>query len=253
MSRGSVQIVSSPTEKPISLAAGLRTGHSFRHQQGIVEGTPASGWSTIWRRGQTTGAQLYPWYDAALSSVIVVSDSTLDTGTLIVEGLDINYAVQTETLTLNGTTDVVGTKNFRRIYHTHMSGNASNVGEIKVEVYHVGDNAYFPVATIEPGLGQSQQAAYTVPAGHTAFLTSITAGSSKEASATQIALFARELGGAFRVKTAFFLSLENVKHTYDTPLMFPAGTDIDLRTHASQAAIVSGSFDITLVSNKVLV
>ncbi len=252
MSRGSVQIVSSLAETPISLAAGLRSGHSFKHLPGVIQGSKV-GWSTIWRRGKETGEQLYPWYDVALSSVIVSSTSTSDTTNVTVEGLDINYAVKTETLTLNGTTDVTGSTNFRRIYRAHMSGNASNVGEVKVEMYNIGDNAYFPVATIAPGYGESQQSAYTVPAGHTAFVTSITAGSSKNDSATQIALFARETGKAFLVKANFFLSQETQKQIYDSPLMFSEKTDIDLRTYAASDAIISGSLDITLVSNKVLI
>ena len=60
-------------------------------------------------------------------TIVVSSSSASDTGSLIVEGVDQYYNFITETLTLNGTTTVTGSKSFRFINKATTNTNTGNI------------------------------------------------------------------------------------------------------------------------------
>jgi hypothetical protein len=83
---------------------------------------------------------------------------------MAIDGLDANFVRQFETVYLNGTTAVVTTKSFLRINSvTTTAGNA--VGNV---TFTRGSTV---IAQVNAGLGQTQMAVYTVPAGFTLYLT----------------------------------------------------------------------------------
>ena len=95
--------------------------------------------------------------------------------TITIFGVDSNYNVINETVTLNGTSLVLTTNSFLRInrmrVNTVGSGGA-NAGDI---------TALAPIAAtlqaqISVGSGSTFKSQYTVPDGYTAFLTSLTIG-----------------------------------------------------------------------------
>lgn len=105
---------------------------------------------------------------------------------VIIEGLDANFDVQLDTVTLNGITPVTLNKQFIRVYRgrVYESGSyvttaiSSHVGQITLRGVGVGVT-WFMIDTVEEavtgfGIGQTQLGSYTVPKGYTAYLLSKT-------------------------------------------------------------------------------
>jgi len=111
-----------------------------------------------------------------------VDDDDGDTGarTVLVQGLDEDYREIEETITLNGTGTVTSTSSkwFRvnRMLVASAGTSEGNEGTITATL----DSK--TVATIPAGKGQTQQAVYTVPAGRTAYLVSLSAALLKPAA-----------------------------------------------------------------------
>jgi len=231
----------------IPLANGDLEGYTAVHKFGALDGTVGTGWSTIWTGGETTGQQLYPWPAIVDASVVtVVSDDDADTTDVTLEGLDTNYAFQTETICLTGETPVTGTKTWHRINRAFMSGTATNVGTIVVK------NATPTVITeIKAERGQSLQAFYTVPAGSTGFLNTVQMTASKN-QAVEIAMFARPFGGAFRVVGGVYLFQSDHTIEYATPIKFTEKTDIDVRAIGAANGVLSAAFDMMIVADSAL-
>ena len=231
----------------IPLANGNLEGYTAVHKFGAVDGTIGTSWSTVWSAAETSGQQLYPWPAIGDASVVtVVSDDGADTTTVTLEGLDANYAFQSETLTLTGETPVTGAKTWHRINRAFMSGTATNVGTIVVK------NATPTVITeIKEGRGQTQQAFYTVPANCTGFLNTVQLTSSKN-QAVEMAMFARPFGGAFRVVGGVFLYQNDHTIEYATPIKLTEKTDIDVRAIGASNGVISVSFDMMIVADSAL-
>ncbi len=226
----------------IPIASGLVDGYSTVHKFGIIDGTHGSDWSTVWTQGENNGDQLVPWKDVADAGVVTITSSDAgDTTDVTLEGLDTSYNFQTETLTLAGTADVVGTKTWHRINRMFMV-EETNVGDVTATVD--GD----VVSSIKEERGQTLQAFYTVPAGKTGYLTDMQVSSSKN-TAVEVSLFVRPFGGAFRVSGGTLL--HRMDHTihYTSPVVITEKSDIDLRLIGAGGNSASASFDLILVDN----
>jgi hypothetical protein len=101
----------------------------------------------------------------------LASSSASDTAvSIFIEGLGVGFVQQTETVALNGTTNVNTTKSFLRINRmSTVVGNA--VGNV------TAINGGVTYAKINAGVGDTQMSIFTVPAGYTFYQTSLTAGS----------------------------------------------------------------------------
>ena len=109
-------------------------------------------------------------YPASAVVMTIASSSASDTAvSILIEGLGADYVPQTETVALNGTTNVSTTSSFLRINRmSTVAGNAvGNVTAIN------GGTTY---AKINAGVGDTQMSLYTVPAGYTFYQTNFTAG-----------------------------------------------------------------------------
>ena len=226
----------------IPIAAGLVDGYSAVHKFGLIDGTNGTSWSTIWTQGEVNGDQLVPWKDIADAGVVTVTSSLAgDTTDVTLEGLDADYNFQSETLTLAGTADVVGTKTWHRINRMFMV-TETNVGSITATVD--GDI----VSSIKAGRGQTLQAFYTIPAGKTGYLTHMQVASSKN-QAVEASLFVRPFGGAFRVTGGTMLyQMEHTIH-YSSPIPITEKSDMDFRAIGAANGVLSASFDLILVDN----
>ena len=226
----------------IAVAAGLVDGYSAVHKFGLIDGTNGAGWSTIWTEGENNGNQLVPWKDIADAGVVTVtSDDGADTTAVTLEGLDADYNFQTETLTLAGVADVVGTATWHRINRMFME-TETNVGNVTATV----DSDI--VSSIKAGRGQTLQAFYTVPAGKTAYLTHMQVSSNKN-QAVEASLFVRPFGGAFRVTGGTMLyQMEHTIH-YSSPIVITEKSDMDFRAIGASNGVLSASFDLILVDN----
>jgi hypothetical protein len=102
---------------------------------------------------------------ASASTMNVASSNPADTAvTIQVNGLDSNYNAISETLTLNGTSNVVTSNSYLRLNSmVTVAGNAAGNVTIKS-----GTTTYLQM---NAGIGKSQNSWYTVPAGNTLWLS----------------------------------------------------------------------------------
>jgi hypothetical protein len=117
---------------------------------------------------------------------------------VFIEGLDGNYNVISETVTMSGTSPVSTTKSYlyiNQFYVTSVGSHGSNYGELTIKL---GSTLYDIIAI---GYNTRTTAHYCVPAGYTAYLVegNITAGQS--AGSTSVTGFLKQHGpdGILRV------------------------------------------------------
>ena len=114
------------------------------------------------------GAYVYP--GSALQMTLVSSNAG-DTQIVAVLGLDINFNLLSEYVTLNGTTPVTTVNSYFRINQLLVT-NGLNAGTITCK------NSTNLYAQINPNIGQTQMSIYTVPRGYTFYLSYVQSDSS---------------------------------------------------------------------------
>jgi hypothetical protein len=231
-----------------NIVAGNVSGISSVHKFGKVNGTASGNYSTVWTAADTLATILYPW-DTAAGTVTLVSTSADDTAagsgaqTVRVEGLDSDYNEISEDFTMAGLSNTsASTNTFLRVNRAYVLTGDTNVGTISV------NNGATLVTQISAGTGQTLQCLYTIPAGKTGYLIEVQASSSKNIS-TNVAVFIREFGGVFRIRTDFKLFQNNSTIKYNFPISIPEKSDIEVRIEGATNNSVSADMDILLVDN----
>ena len=199
---------------------------------------------TIWEAG---GAYIY--YTTA-SVVEVLSDDAddldADTGAqeVTVYGLDANYNEVNEAVTMNGATPVATTQTFLRILKavvTAAGSSGTNEGTITVR-----DDSDTPtLCTIPPGAGRSSMAMWTVPAGRTAFITSLTVSNMDDAVGASVRLYIREYGGYLLSTYVTQIVSGGLYIPFELPIRVSQKSDIEIRaTGIAADAAVAVSFNL---------
>lgn len=232
-------------DEGIKVARDMVKGTTWLHRSfyDSVSGTE----QTVWVVG---GLYVYP---TTANTLTVVSTSTSDTSsgtgarTVTVEGLDSNYETISETLTMNGTTNVVTTKSYLRLYRCTVltaGSNESNVGDITITHNGIAN----PLGRIAPNSGQTQMSVYTIPKGKTGYLIQLDITSSKNTDGH--GTVRTRLNGVSRIRHSMFLFGGNYSAILPYPTVLPQYTDIELRTVAlTGTGHVTGNYDILLVDN----
>jgi hypothetical protein len=244
----------------LQLARGQIYNHSHVFKYGF-NATVSTSNDTIWFQEGS-----YTWSSAAvklkISSDNAADDSPSGNGarTVVVEGLDGNYAAISETVTMDGVTPVETDATFLRTHRMYVATagtGLTNTGVIYAadtgDTYGtpgVPDTATGIRSTIGAGEGQTLQAFYTIPSGYTGYVTNISAGSVDGTNATTITFRQRPQGGAFKTAEKFIVFKGSFNRPHDIPLVFPEKTDLEMKGEAALATTdVAGSFDIILVKN----
>ena len=211
----------------------------------------------IWSQG---GAYTYP---SVAAQVKVSSDSANDTAagvgarTIVVSGLDASYNEISETVTLNGQTEVLTVNLFIRVFRAFVATAGS--GGTAAGVIYVGTGtvtAGVPAtvyASIPLGANQTQMAMWTVPAGYTLYIYS---GNFSAASnnATQYVLgqfFVRSFGGVFRNVADITVNSNVFRYEWSIPIAVPEKADIEARAIALSGTnfFVTASFEGIYIKN----
>ena len=153
----------------LQVARGQIDGHQNIKLFGFTSALGSTAMGPLWE-GLTSSGGNYP-YPASAVVMTLASSSASDTAvSIFIEGLGVGFVQQTETVALNGTTNVNTTKSFLRINRmSTVVGNA--VGNV------TAINGGVTYAKINAGAGDTQMSIFTVPAGYTFYQTSLTAGS----------------------------------------------------------------------------
>lgn len=211
--------------------------------------------TTIWPAGTE---YVFP---AAATVMKVSSTSASDTGngtgaqTILVEGLDANYAEISEVVTLNGTTAVNTTNSYLRINNIELASagsGATAAGTIYIGTGTVtGGVPATEYGRIVLGYNASTQAIYTVPAGYTAYVTSYTF-TSGSATANNICsgFFQHSENGFSEIQASARMNGGNAfdRH-FDVPFAVPEMKDIALRASSTAASNMTGEMHILLIKN----
>ena len=197
---------------------------------------------TVWDVNDT----LYPWSSwttAGTVSIARASASDADKN-VILQGLDANYLPITETVTLTAASGNTSTNSFIRLSSIRMNGTSVNVGNVTVTKGGV------TVGLIVAGVGQSLTGVYTVPAGHTAYVSQgvMTIRNGADATGT---FYYRVPDDRFIVGHTFEVASSEYIYAFTCPLALPEKTDIDVRASVrSNNALVTAAFDITLIQDE---
>ena len=219
----------------LSVQKGLVQNFSGISKFGLNTAVGTS-FETIW-----DGNNTYSYPSSAGTATATSSDTDDNTGTVEIQGLDSNYDLATETLTIGGS---AGSTNFIRVFRAIMktanTGNA-NVGTISITVSST------TVAQIRPTYGQSLMCVYTVPRKYNAYLLQLDVGSSKDLE-NEIRFITKDISNGNVWSTKSFITTRGgfIEKNYAVPIVITEKTDIELIVKSSATSEVSGGFELIL-------
>lgn len=158
----------------LQVARGQITMHSTVNIYGFQVSVTTTN-IPVW---EVAGAYAYP-----ASATTMHLASSVNTGedlsgtTILIQGLDADYNMISETLSLTGTTVATTTKSYLRINAMSVATGAPT-GTITLK--NLANSVTY--AQINPSIGRAQMAIYTVPAGYTFYLSRVDAYTSANGS-----------------------------------------------------------------------
>jgi hypothetical protein len=236
----------------INLPAGFGQVHKF----GAVPAMSIDTVGTIWDEDDT----IYPWAAIDANGVLNIkvtntnnegiANTDLDGDTVEIQGLDENYEIQTETVTISGSTATTANP-YKRIYRArYQNGGSFDVNTTARILIQTQTNV--TVAKILEEQGQTLMSIYTVPAGFTGYLMRLDVTAQDDATG-EFKLMVREGGtGSFAIRHVAEVVGRGGPYQleYPIPQSFPEKSDIDARMHTlANNGRYTCTFDILLVDN----
>jgi hypothetical protein len=221
----------------LSVQKGLINNFDGVHKFGLNTAVGTS-FETIW-----DGNNTYTYPSSAGTATATSSDTASDnTGTVKIFGLDSNYDLAEETLTIGGS---AGSTSFIRVFRAFMVSANTGTGNVGVITITVSSTT---VAQIRAGYGQTLMCVYTVPRKYNAYLMQIDVGSSKDLE-NEIRFITKKINGVGSVfTTKAFITTRGgfVEKNYAVPVKIEEKTDIELIGKASATSAISGGFELIL-------
>ena len=247
-----------------AVSLGIVPGWGYEHKFGHGEDfDTANGVSLIWD-GMSISSKI-PSYTYSTTADInsIASSSAGDTVDISIKGLDTNWDLVEQTVTLTGQTAATLSTPLVRVFRAKNIGAADLVGDVYIATSSAVFSGGIPTidttirAIIPIGYNQTQMAMYTVPAGHTLLIVEGWSGMSKSNTAEgDLTIWRRSDGGVFRI-------LHNIGHNtvgvgsdhrpYSLPLPLPEKTDLEYRFEAlADNSAASAGFHGLLVQTSLL-
>lgn len=209
----------------VQVARGKIAGVAGLSISGYQPAVPDS-WVPIW---ELASSYTYP---SSATQMRVWSESASDTNiTLLISGLDSNYDIQTETITLtNGTTGVLTVKNYLRINSLNITSLPMNLGRI-----HIGNSAKTETYACinNSDAGRSQMAMYTVPRGYTFYLSQVNLLTNQTGSQTALYRSYTKTATGIINTILTFPFVDNYNSRKVVPRPYPEKTDIQWQAQSS--------------------
>jgi hypothetical protein len=205
---------------------------------------------TVWDVG---GIYAYP--SSAVAMSVTSAAGAADNGVQVqVQGLDADCAPLTETVTLasSGTATTSGLffRVFRaRVFRAFTSGSQALTGAASIT------NGGVTYAYLAVESQQTLMAVYTVPAGHTAYVTQFDTTVLTETNNKfgTIRLVVREEGGVFRTQQQFAAQNASVVLVFTYPIAIPEKSDIEVRAIGSSLNAnlkISSNLELVIIRNE---
>jgi hypothetical protein len=215
----------------LQVARGQIMDHDHIDLFGYSTAVGSTAMGPLWE-GLTGSGGNYP-FPASAAQIVVVSSSASDTAvTMLISGLDANFAPITESVAINGTTTVTTVQSFLRINSVvTTAGNA--VGNV---TFTSGATV---IAKVNAGVGQTQMSVYTVPAGYTLYLTYFQGDGNT--TTTSGAFMNTRLRTTLNPSGVVLVSgqatyLNNLTVSYDVPVQVTEKTDFEFQFQGSGGA-----------------
>jgi hypothetical protein len=252
-----------PEDARLGRAAGVFSNQSGVHKFGTNPAVGANSTEDIWFGGGAYTGWLTTADEVRVKAGGDSDDAAAGTGAqkVVVEGLDENWAIASEELTMNANGTLASASSsttFIRVYRAYISDvgtyGGANTGDVIIET----DTSTSVVASIAADKGQSQLSMYTVPAGKTAYLTSFES-TVDAAKAADVEMFQRQNADdattpftGKRLVSGFLQLIGPDTRTFTHYPSFPAKTDIwaQATTGSGAAPAVSVDYDLILVDNE---
>jgi len=214
---------------------------------------------TAWEMITPVGDLSYPATALQMTvSSSSASDAAAGTGarTVLVTGLDANYAVISETVTMNGQTAVTTTNSFLRI--NNMLVTTAGTGLANAGIIYIGSGAVTSgvPATIynvmAVGFNNTTSSQYTIPAGYTGYLVVARIGLAQDAGTTLITARTRFIGTNGIAVTGPIIVTNNGISTIDFPYPIAIAEKTRIQGEAIGGAVdneAAGFFEIILIQN----
>ena len=237
-----------------------RTGQlKFGHASAI-----STSYTDVW--DAKGAAAVYNWISGTAAIQVSsgdANDASGDAGarTVVLQGLDENWAFQEETITLNGQGTVACSLAYKRVFRAYVkTAGASQVNEGKIYFSLDGAAVSSGVPTnvtelylvIEATAGQTLHAPYTIRAGRTARLLSINVEQGTSNRVVDWRLFVRDnaAGEGWRVKlTGHMADGGSSNYSFAIPLTIPAQADVTVLAKSGGAADVSVFYELVEEGN----
>jgi len=220
----------------LSVQKGLVNNYSGIQKFGLNSAVGTS-FETIW-----DGSNTYTYPSSAGTATVTSSDTSSDNGgTVLVEGLDSNYDLASETLTIGGS---AGSTSFIRVFRATMitaNTGTANVGNVTVTVSSTS------VAIITATYGQTLMCVYTVPRKYNAYLMQIDVGSSKDLE-NEIRFITKKVSNGNVFQTKSFITTRGgfMEKNFHIPIVIEEKTDVELIAKGSATTAISGGFELIL-------
>jgi hypothetical protein len=228
-------LISCARGKPVTEADVL--GAFLIDKSGATEslGNSATTMSTVWE-----GTGLYPWNTFTgtgdkLYIKSVTNDPKVQGKSVTINGLDSNYDIIEEEVTLHASNTMIAVSsvnNFYRINRIYLSGNNTNSlpHDYDIEVRYGSASGTLLSLFVAPW-GRGQNCIYTVPRGYEAFILKMNGNSGKLDEITS-SLWFHPYGGTWTLQKTFKFISGTFDHNFRTPLRIPEKTDIEIRAFA---------------------
>lgn len=224
------------TVPELSISAGADDEVSYIHQFGFTDGIASSDTPVSIHPSHS----LYPFLTSA--SQLTLASTLSDSNNVTVYGLDANYDMINEVVTLNGTTGVLTTQSFLRVHS--IVCDTTNTGTVTAKV------GVDTLAEIRPNQLKSLMAVYTVPRGYTGFIMGVDASVNKGHDAV-IDMYARA-SGDFKIQFTSDVYQSAYSYRPAIPIKLPQMTDIDFRVSGVENSNTRVACGFELVLDKCL-
>lgn len=218
---------------------------------------------TMWDGADDGGIAQFT-YNYSTTAIIdsISSSSASDIGDTEIQGLDVDWNLVVQTVTMTGQIRKALTTDLVRIFRIKNAGSSDFVGtpyiyENTAIVTGVPTDKTKVRALVQIGNNQTLMAIYSIPAGYTGYMYSFDAsganGTFNNLGQSIIKLYARPFGGVFQLKRIIALNSAGEsfpQKLWEVPEKFAEKTDIEIRVNTSvDASAIAGGFDLVLVAN----
>ncbi len=246
---------------------GNVVGTTYMHKFGIApDYDQADGFVTVWDGAEddVVWENMVYTYSSSADIDFIVSENDGDTQDVEVHGLDTNWDLVVQTITLTGQTPSALTTDLIRVFRMINVGSSNNAGHIFC--YKSGGTVTAGVpqtatdirAIIQPGNNQTLMSIYTIPNGKRGYITNFyasTHGAGKTAT-FDLHFLVRPLGQVFQLKhtsSSFETGTSHWIHRYDVPELVLGKSDIEIRTNTLGSVItgatMSTGFELIIVDD----